>query len=187
MQKKKKSLGKSKEEKAKKKEKKSLRVDSTIAPKSDRVKSGLEREIEEIELERFSQFITPISLNKDNVPILEVVSPIRNLEDIDPVQDSRKDEKESISYDTNTRNSYASEGYVSSAEKKYRSADTSDRVAKGADVSSLKNRDVVSVNTMEFITPELRNQNDDYVTKQARAYNSSNENIEKKKRDKIFG
>jgi hypothetical protein len=176
MPKKKKTSKKKNGDKTKKK-KESLRIVSTIAPSSENKKSGLERDMDEVDLERFSEFITPIS-KKSSVPSLDVVVPIRKLEEVTPVRnDSKKEEKEMVSYGSNIGNAYADSGaYVSDSGRKYGGGADGKVNIGNDDIDLGKRKDFIKSDARDFISPELRDQKDDYQSNRDRAYNAGQPN-----------
>tara|TARA_Y100000034_G_C6875877_1_gene400541 strand:+ start:764 stop:1351 length:588 start_codon:yes stop_codon:yes gene_type:complete len=173
-----------------KKKKSSLRVVNTISPVSVSTgKSGLERDIEEVDLERFSEFV---SLG-DSATSLEQEAPVANLEEVPdvPIENEEKNE-EGISYETNVSNAYADSGaYASNTERSYESTGGG---MKGVNVDEMdlsRRNDFVEGNVPVFVGPEMRDQkNDDYNTRGDRAYSSldsSGKSKEsKKKRERGF-
>lgn len=172
MPKKKTSVKKEDKNKEEKKDKKSLRIVSTIAPKSESHKSGLERNMEEIDLEKFSEFIIPTAVG-DNVPSLDIISPIRNLETLPIAEDPRKDESDVVSYGVNTSSAYADSGnYVSDSERKYGDSG-GDANASGSSRDELvRDRDILDKSSGDFASPELKNNRSDYSSSKDRDYNS---------------
>jgi len=104
---------------------------------------------------------------------------------------SKKEENENVSYDSNTKNAYSNDdSYASSSGRKYGGGADGNVTVKHSEVEVGKRDDFVKVDGRDFISPELRNQNDDYSTARDRAYNPDPvDSINKKdlgrKRDKF--
>tara|TARA_Y100000310_G_C20676853_1_gene813582 strand:+ start:1264 stop:1845 length:582 start_codon:yes stop_codon:yes gene_type:complete len=174
-----------------KKKKASLRIISTISPASSRVKSGLERDIAEVDLERFSEFIAPVTLG-ESVTSLDQETSIKNLEEVPEVRvDEGKENEEGVSYETNVGNAYADSGnYVSDSERGYESTGGDVKVAN-VEESDLTRRRDFRTGGSNFVSPELKGrEDDDYVTKNAKAYSSLDRSgmkkDSKKKRERGF-
>jgi hypothetical protein len=172
----------SKLKKRNKKKKASLRIINTISPTHITAgKSRLEKDIEEVDLEKFSEFV---SLGNSTTS-LEQEEPIANLEEVPNISTENEEKnEEGISYETNTGNAYTDGGtYASTAERGYESTGGDAHAANINETDLNRRNDFTEGNVPNFVSPESRDQknNDDYNTQGSRTYSSLDASGKEKK------